>query len=393
MKIAVIELEDHAECIYSLVKILSLHTDDVRFFLSKSVYDELSYMSELSSAHFDITLMENTMTVERFMKDNFYAVDECSILFFTTVQQKFRSYPLSQFKGTKILRIHNAYTFSDSGRETSIDLDPYILWKDFSFFMREVVLQRFWNNYKKFKQEIDYFVFPDECILAVAKEKKLYPNVKILGAIPLACMNQINSTEPTTKERFKIVVTGVIDQRRKDYELVLKAVDRILDEGKLDLAIELILLGKPKGPYGKSIISAFRKLESDNFRLKTFTQRIAQAQFESEMSTADILLAPIQIETRYKYFKETYGQSKQSGSISDLIRYAKPLVVPDELILEDALKPYVLQYKDQQDLEGLLTSFVNGTRKKSFDFGKLYGRYSKQTVYDDMITLLHKTIK
>jgi len=139
-----------------------------------------------------------------------------------------------------------------------------------------------------------------------------------------------------------IAVPGVIEEARRDYELVL-TLFRKLDVKKYKLK----LLGQPIGEYGKRIADACEEMVAHGYQIDLLKSPDC---FEQEIAEADIIFAPINIQTSFAGIAETYGLSKESGVIFDIVRYAIPGILPDTLTVTEEIKPAIIQYSTTEEL-------------------------------------------
>jgi hypothetical protein len=78
------------------------------------------------------------------------------------------------------------------------------------------------------------------------------------------------------------------------------------------------------------------------------------------MRETDLIISPIVIRTKQGIYGEDYGYTKISGSISDLIHYGKPALIPAAYPLQPALAPLVQTYLDRADFSQKLQQLISG---------------------------------
>ncbi len=154
-----------------------------------------------------------------------------------------------------------------------------------------------------------------------------------------------------TNEVLTIVIPGAVSQKRRDYERVLKMLQRTQHDN-----LDIVFLGKAKGKE-LEMLQDFEENISENISIKYFKEKIPQREFDEYMQMADILWCPIQSETEFFSQKEVYGISKMSGNIGDAIKYSKTAVFPETY---PSVYDFIIQEK------GSFQEFIS--HKKTPDF-------------------------
>ena len=360
LKIAVVELEGHAECLYSFCKMFENYSPKIYIFSNKAVYEELK--NALNLENFEWQVQENGIAIQDFLEKQLTTINKCHVVLLNTVQKQLHQYYNLTIKPPIIWRIHNANAFLDRKNNMQFQFSPYMLWKDFSYIIRELLIQTESSKIKKMLNFVHFICFPNTIIENHVLQKKHLNESKIFPAIPLSC-SLLGFEKTEINKQFNVTITGTIDERRKDYKLVLEAFALLLP--KLKRPLQLTFLGQPKGPYGHRIVKAFRELmqKYESFKFVSFQKRVPQDEFNAVMRQTDLLLAPILLQTRYKIYKEQYGLTKISGSASDVIRYMKPAIFPKAYPLNNILKNVIDTYENVEDLAFLLEKKIH-----QFDF-------------------------
>ncbi len=361
MKIIVIELEGHAECLYSFCKIFEQHQPKITVLSNQAVFEELK--NELAiEQNFFWHVKNNTQNNLAFLETHLNTINQQDVVLLNTAQKQVNQYPIHKFKPPIILRIHNVHTFLARWQHLSWPTDFYALWKDFSYVIRELFLQQEWKKVQKFLQHIHFFTFPNHTIEQYVLDHQLLPTSKVFPAIPLAChlpSFQVNNDNHNSNTSRHFVVLGTVDRRRKDYQFLLAVWKQLLPQ--INHSIKLTLLGKPKGPYGQKILQVFQLLaqKHPHFTFQSYQERVVQTEFNKVMQAADVLLAPILLETRYKIYQEQYGYSKISGSLSDVIRYAKPAIFPSAYPIPKEFEAVIDTYTTPEELLSLILNYIH----------------------------------
>jgi hypothetical protein len=154
----------------------------------------------------------------------------------------------------------------------------------------------------------------------------------------------------TTGDCITIAVPGVIERTRRDYELVLNVFQE-LDSKKFKLK----LLGPPIGDYGNEIVAKCLELKKKGYLIDLLED---PKHFEHEISDATVILAPINIHTSFAGIEETYGVSKESGVIFDVVRYAMPAILPKSLHVPADISNAILRYNTADELKVQIVSLT-----------------------------------
>ncbi len=178
--------------------------------------------------------------------------------------------------------------------------------------------------------------------------KKKIPLFHIPGAV-----FEQQATPGVISDRIRLVVPGTIDKRRRNYDEVFLLCE-LLEEAALP--VDIILLGGYNGNYGKAVIAKARHWESKFICLKSYdTSLIPQPEFDRVMQEAHFLFCPVQVHTKIcGDVDEVYGISKSSGALSDAVRHAKPLILPESYKITSSMKAACFRYKSLNEITDLV---------------------------------------
>jgi hypothetical protein len=211
-------------------------------------------------------------------------------------------------------------------------------------------------------------------IVRTIGKKRLISVVKEFNVVALTMVDYLKSRLPASKkvhclpgavyegrpidthagrEITKLVVPGVIDARRRDYDLVIQLAEKLHNAGS---KICITLLGGVHPLFGKSV---FDKLEKKKFpNVKYFSEAVVdQPEFDKEMDEADFVLLPSTIHnTILDDIPEVYGQSMSSGNLFDIIKHAKPFIAPLKLKVDPFLEGSCLRYESLSEIIEILVA-------------------------------------
>jgi hypothetical protein len=226
-----------------------------------------------------------------------------------------------------VLTIHNVHSFFASNRK--IGLKSFIKRSTKRLALKKSKLNLYSQKLK-------------QCLL----EYKPIPKVFLLPY--QVYLPQTNKQNLNSSKKFKIIIPGTVDAKRRNYSLVLEIVEYFSNRKD----IQFVLLGKPVGAGSDDLILKFKKYKDT---VVCFHDFVDEDEFEKQMLTADIILGPLN-----KYFKtvdaiEEYGVSKETGITFAIIRYALPGIFPKELTIMDEISSAVKFYNNSSELNSIIT--------------------------------------
>ena len=156
--------------------------------------------------------------------------------------------------------------------------------------------------------------------------------------------------------KLRIVVPGSIDHKRRDYSQVFNLLD-VLN----DFPIEIILLGGGSGEYAEKIWRLCQA--SAPGKIIWFEKKVVvQDEFDQYMENAHFIWVPSVVETSIcGTIPETYGVTKSSGNIFDIIKHAKPFIYPRSLRIPGVLQASGIGYNNKEELVSAIQYFSTHT--------------------------------
>ena len=182
---------------------------------------------------------------------------------------------------------------------------------------------------------------------------------KMIFDLPFKIM--MGEYSPEIDHKYPVfVIPGGIDEERRDYISVLNL---FLSKDILEKEWKLILLGRPKGDYGKKVISVANQLNNlaNENRVIYFDKYIERKTFESFMNSCTHIIAPIN-SRGYKY-------GKDSGALYDVFKYNKIGIFDEAYFYSNTLDELkvILTFKSEKELYELLKKIING----EFSYAKI----------------------
>lgn len=198
--------------------------------------------------------------------------------------------------------------------------------------------------------------------------KDKLPSYKKTHCLPGAIFEEekLIKTAPEITQRINIVIPGSIDKKRRDYDIVF----HFMNEVNLQrLPVHVTLLGGIYNDYSIQILEKCKKYALKNTNLKFYnTDIVDQPEFDRIMNDAHFVWVPSVIDTIISdNVSETYGVSKSSGNIFDIIKHAVPFFAPAILKVDPFLDKICLRYNSIHEIIAHLQRITNSPE----DYGVL----------------------
>jgi glycosyltransferase involved in cell wall biosynthesis len=165
----------------------------------------------------------------------------------------------------------------------------------------------------------------------------------------------------TLQDPVHIVIPGSIDSRRRDYE---KAFELLALLKRERIAAKMTFAGRFCGEYGRMIQAKSRQWDNLSYYED---KEVDQPEFERVLQSADFVFTPSVVDTIMDGVKETYGITISSGSISDVVRYAKPFIIPQSLTVDPPIGQSCIRYATVEDI----VSFIRSALENPEEYKKL----------------------
>jgi hypothetical protein len=203
-------------------------------------------------------------------------------------------------------------------------------------------------------------------------ERKL-PAGKKVHCIPGAIFEETNcrQAQPFVSQHINIVIPGTIDARRRDYEQSFELL-HLLELKKIPVTITF--LGRFYEEYGKKILEKCRVQELKHTQLKYYEfNTIDQPEFDRVMNEANFVFIPSVINTIIEDgVMEVYGVTISSGNLFDIIKHAKPFIVPQQLKFDPFLEKSCYRYTRVGDIATFIGMIYNN--------GELYAKFQQEAL-------------
>ncbi|MBI4333123.1 MAG: glycosyltransferase [Chloroflexi bacterium] len=157
-----------------------------------------------------------------------------------------------------------------------------------------------------------------------------------------------NGSPANNGKKVKFVVTGSIDDCRRNYDGLLDGFEKLSSSGREKVC--LTLLGWPASRYGRRIIDRCRRLKEGGLDVRFYDEFIPEESFMAEMASADALINPVRL-TNYR------GGIFMSGLV-EAIRHAKPGIYPAGYVVPEELLSSSLFYSGIEQLPCLIEDTI-----------------------------------
>ena len=383
-RLLIIELDYHAEVLTSLCPILA-----ERFDLVLWTTDKIWRKTGLPQHLFvGLLVMPINQSVERFWKTHEACLRAVDFVYFNTLEKHFAFFSRAHFSCPTVMRIHktNASLFPLSSIDWSFHnarkLCSYVLWR--------VLLCRAWHHRAGLYRNMSLLMLPSEGVLA-----RMGPAARACGFTNISdyCLpfSSLGDAQPVARhDRVVFAVTGSVDERRKDYDVLFHALTE-LKKARPECRMEMIFLGWAKHERAKKVLQRFAALADDQLKLTSFCSYVSDDDFAEQMARVHFLIAPMKLSACHKIHREFYGQTKISGLENDSVRYRKPVIVPQDYTLPKDLNRIALAYSDGRSLCDAMIKMIDEDHWRTLTdrFNDLHN-YKRAAIAANFYELLQK---
>lgn len=333
MKVGIFETE-HFEAAYPLVRLFDDGRNEITLFTYPAARRQLEYMLDDSKDRYRWITKEEHQSRASFIRTIYKEVkkQKIELLYLNTVTDNFLLYALLVNRLPEVRVIATVHIIN-------------------SFF-----ITRHQYRPKKLLTAIGKKWLQKEVkefnVLAPAMVPELQqrlPAGKKIYSIPGTVYEEKNTRAHSLQNPVHIVIPGSIDGRRRNYEQVF---DLLMLLQKEDIPVSVTLSGTFYKEYGDKILSRCKQWKATNQQLHYYEDGpVDQPEFDRVMQEADLIFIPSVVHTMIdEDVEETYGLTITSGNMSDVIRHAKPFIIPKELIIDPALEKSCIRYNHIKDI-------------------------------------------
>lgn len=293
-KIAYIELDTHAEIALNFMEL----TQDSKAFSVDYYFSEkiLKALGLQETENIKKTTPENL--IQQLSTNNY------QLVIIGTVHRYFNVFEKVTEKFNTSIICHNL----NFVKASNFDLLSSIFREDVQYRLKLLLKEGLLRKSRVYQKAKNLLVLDENLV------KENYRNLPIFYT---------KFSEKFNNETFTIVIPGAVSQKRRNYEKVLKQLEKFTKNSHY----QIIFLGKAQGKE-LEMLQDFEKSKPKNISIQYFKEKVSQNEFDSLMQKADVLWCPIQPETEFFNQKEIYGVTKMSGNIGDAIKFGKLAIFP-----------------------------------------------------------------
>lgn len=342
MQIAIFET-NHYEVTYPVIRLFDNNINKITIFIYEPAYRQLTFIFNQDLHRYNWVVKGNRESKYAFMI-RMYAIikrNNTKLLYLNTIPDNYLLYyalvKLVAIRTVLTLHSVNGYFFTRRG---------FGIRHNLNFLGRRLLVKK-----------IREFNVISHTMVPYLKNK--LPAGKKVYCIPGAIYEpQVQAgSMPELTNGIHLVIPGTIDVRRRHYDLVF---DLLEAARHLSLPVTITLLGGHYGAYGKQILERCKSWIQHNQTLAFYeTDTVDQPEFNRVMQRAHLVWVPCV--TRPVVFdghKETYGISKSSGNIYDVVKFAKPFIAPAALRFDEYLEKSCIRYSEVQDIITFLQTII-----------------------------------
>ena len=184
--------------------------------------------------------------------------------------------------------------------------------------------------------------------------------------------------------RLDICIPGVISEAKRSYLEFFKALEQ--QSAQLRDHISLHLLGFVTHREEKVMKAAISDLEDAGYRVRYHDSFVYGEEFDKGIASCDLLLNNQVIQ---KNSTEVYGQTKESGMIFNMLRAAKPGLLPKQYNVSSEFYDSTLFFQDYDHLMDVIQEILlNPTllERKKLAAKKLSANYLPENLYHRLVS-------
>ncbi|MDZ4748901.1 MAG: hypothetical protein SH808_10460 [Saprospiraceae bacterium] len=350
-KIALLEFDKHWDCADGFSRILAGSDHHLVIFCDLYIYTCLAPYPHNEKVTF--VIKEKEETIHAFLGRNHAQLQTADLIFIDTIHLNPKSFLSLPFEKLTVLRVHNAFKQFSPLHHIRIPFGWYYIRKAASYVLKEMIINRFVHYTKEVNAQVSRFTFLSESITAFATSQKLVSPERVMFALPLLPYAPATIEKP--KDKIIIAVVGSTDQRKKDYAPLVEAFTLLFKQtSTYPLPVELYLLGNSSGTYGQQITARLDALQSPGFTCFHYAKEVPVDIFDRILYQSHFILSPLKVKNITQIYEEIYGKTKFTASIGTIIKYGNIGIFPSAFQFDPAFEPYLLKYKDAEELSGIL---------------------------------------
>lgn len=374
-RLAILEFARHNEVVWSYLQLILQEEKQVDVFVTEFVYNQLYDLQ--SESRINWFIKPELQSVEEFVNMHKSHLMLKERLLFTSVPPR----DLKIFMDVKLaaissLLIHDVHYYFSELKEVEEGINVLKVIKGQLLQERRFIDASFKN--------LDQVLVASKNVYDFAKGKGIK---RVNGFLNLLVNHKVKQKPP--KKKLRIVVPGTVSVDRKNYEPIFNSLLKLNTMSSLQ-KVKVTFLGVLENKQAQRDIRHFESQLKRHTQIELFPSFVPQKNFDKIMKKAHFLILPIAEKKTAGSIYEQYGQSTISGSISDMVRFGKPALIPDFYPLPDSLEEMVIRYHNGDDLFSSLKEWIHyhSFLEKPIDNFKAYKAKRMAPAFFEQLQLL-----
>lgn len=375
MKIVIYDTQ-HYEMVNVLLNIFNSENNQILFLVDSKIKKKMESHPITSSiiSRFDFVVEENQSS-EEFFSEAEKKVKELKpdLMIFNTIDKDYSNIWkfIKKVSFPYLVTVHNINT-----------------WLNPPFTLNRKALSNYYFR-RKIVKKSSFLAVQEEIFIDYIRKNKLYVNPVV--TIPHTLQEELPIHPINNK--IRIAIPGGIDGVRRDNDFALEVIEEI---NKISNNFQFVFLGKVVGYLGERIWQKILLLQDKGLDIQHFYDDHTNVVFDKEMKQCDLIFLPLNVETKYEGIPEIYGTSKVTGVIYDMMRFAKPGVVPQKMVIPPTMKNSLLSYNSKEQLISILLEWEknpqrNAHTKEIAEENAKY--YTGENIRKRVLTFLNENLK
>lgn len=340
MKVAIFETQ-HPEVAYPVTRLFDNGTNHITIFSYEEAYGPLKHLLAEQYNRYDWIIKKERQSKVSFIYTLYQQTKKrkIQVLYLDTVTDNFIFYAIMIFFSKKvrvILTIHSINNFFDH---------------KFSFSLRRIIRTIGKKMLLRVTKEFNVISAP-----SVKYLKSKLPERKKVHCIPNAIFEKTSyrQSQSPVSEKINIVIPGTVEKRRRNYDQAFELIAKLKNE---NIPFSITFLGKLSGNYGQEVLAKCKDWNSQNNNINYYEGTgVDQAEFDRVMNEATVIFMPLVIHTIVDDdIIEICGVSSTSGNITEVIRHAKPFIIPGELAIDPCLEKSCFRYSSTENIVSFIS--------------------------------------
>ena len=334
MRIGIFET-DHFEVSHTLIRLFQLPAHQLTIFTETQSWRQFRQMPDIDLQAHRWVIRKERQSKASFILQIYRTVKQQKIelLFLETVEDNFIFYAwlVKALPGVRIiLSIH--------------DINGYFHFRENGSLRRRI---RNSGKRKLIKAVNEFIVINSNMVDYL---QSLLPAGKSVRYLPGSFFERDLYQPPSASmDPIHLVVPGSVDSRRRDYNVVFDLLQACREQ---QLNVKVTLLGGFRPESDRQLMKRVLDFSYDYPNLKWFEEPVVpQPVFDEVMQSAHFVLSPSVIRTVISDdVQEEYGVSKSSGNIADIVRYARPAIIPAALVTGPEISHIAIRYQSVKEI-------------------------------------------